>query len=292
MKIQNKITVVFIVLAIIVLLIVIQLFKYPLKRFTFDFYHPFFVPIQKVENMTAKQALMLQNKTLLVDELLRFQQLNEKIFTELNLLHEVKKENTELKDLLGLKSKTGYKPLFAEIFRRDPGLWNATCFINKGSSDGIIPGCVVLCRIPRKKNSEYVFAVVGRVFKVSKYESQIETVISQNCRLSVILKHSMAAGILEGGVISNETPLLNVTKLPAFKTYFAGEAVVTSGLSRYTTPPSLLVGYIAGTEKKPNIQIVTNLYATAKVIPAVDFAKLHYLVVLIPKPPSSYKSEE
>lgn len=283
MKRKNKISLVFIILTIIALLVFIKVFNRPLHSLTSDFYHPFFSPIQKVENLSAKQALMLQSKTELVEELLKLQQVNEQFSAELNVQQEIKQENANLKDLLAFKSTPGYKCVFAKIFRRDPDFWNQSFSINKGSKDGILAGCAVLCRIPKGKNKKYVFAVAGRISKVSQNDAQVETIISKNCRLSVILKNNKAAGILEGGTIKNGKPETIVTMLPAFKKYMAGETVVTSGLSKDTTPPLLFVGKIADSNGAPDVQIVTNLFAKARVIPAVDFDNLRYLVVLVPK---------
>ena len=126
MKPRNKITAVFIILAIVALVVLIQVFNRPLHRITSDFYHPFFSPVSKVENMTAKQALMLQSKTSLVKDLLDLQQVNEKFSAEINVLQEVNKENANLKDLLGFKPAPGYKCIFAEIYLRDPTSWNET----------------------------------------------------------------------------------------------------------------------------------------------------------------------
>lgn len=283
MKPGKRVSTVFIILVVIALLVLIQVFHRPLHRFTSDFYHPFFSPVQKVENLTAKQALMLQSKTSLVEEMLKLQQVNEQYSAEMNVLQEVKDENTALKDLMSFKPSPGFKCVFAEIFRRDPGNWNQHFSINKGAEDGIKEGNVVLCRIPKEKDSKYDFAVVGRVSSVDKDNAQVETVISINCKLSVMLEKNKAAGILEGGTEQNGKPVMSVTKLPAFKKYSAGETVITSGLSRYQTPPLLLVGKVADNNGAPDIQVITNLYAKAKIVPAVDFDNLRYLVVLIPK---------
>jgi len=283
MKTRRKITVIFIVLALLAMVMLIQVFNRPLHRITSDFYHPFFSPVSKVENLTMKQTLLLQSKSSLVKELLQLQKVNEKISAEINILQDIKKENIDLKELLAFKSKPGFKCVFAEIYLRDPTLWNESFSINKGSADGIKPGCVVLCRIPKEKAEEYVFAVAGRVAAVSKNESQIATLISRNCRISVILKNSRGAGILEGGTYGNGKPSVKVTKLPILKTYKSGETVLTSGLSRDTTPPLLYVGNVSSKKNIPNIRIIDNLYANADITPAINFDNLRYLIVLVPR---------
>jgi rod shape-determining protein MreC len=279
----KKFIVIFVILALLAMALLIQVFNRPLHRITSDFYHPFFSPVSKMENLTMKQALLLQSKPSLVKEMLQLQKVNEKFSSEINLLQDIKKENADLKELLVFKPTPGFKCIFAEIYLRDPALWNESFSINKGSADGIKPGCAVLCRVQKEKAAEYVFAVAGRVSAVAEHESQIETIISKNCRISVILKDSRGAGILEGGTFGNGEPSVIVTKLPVFKTYKAGETVLTSGLSRDTTPPLLYVGNVSSRNNTPNIRIVDNLYADADITPAVNFDNLRYLIVLVPK---------
>ena len=283
MKSGRKFTVIFVILALLAILLLIQVFDRPLHRITSDFYHPFFTPVSKIENLTIKQALLLKSKQSLVKEMLQLQKVNEKFSAELNVLQDIKKENINLKELLTFKPNPGFKCVFAEIYLRDPAFWNESFSINKGSDDGIKPGCIVLCRAPEERSSEYVFAVAGRVASVRKNEAIIETIISRSCRLSVILKESKGAGILEGGTYKNGKPSVKVTKLPAFKTYQPGETVVTSGLCRDTTPPLLYVGNVSGRKNSPDVKFVDNLYANAKIKPAVDFDNLRYLIVLVPR---------
>ncbi|MBN1865019.1 MAG: rod shape-determining protein MreC [Victivallales bacterium] len=271
------------VIGILSAAVLVQIFHRPLHRLTSDFYHPFFSPLSKVENLSAKQALMLQSKDALVEELLALQRVNEQFSADLNVLREVAQENSSLKDLLGIKPVPGFRCVFSEVFLRDPTLWNESFSINKGSADGIVPGCIVLCRITKEKGTDYVFAVAGRISKVASHRSQVETVVGRDCRLSVILRESGAAGILEGGTVAGGRPVLKAGKLPATKTYKAGESVITSGLGGDTTPALLLVGRVGARGGTPDVRVVNNLYAEALVEPAADFNNLRHIVVLVPK---------
>lgn len=282
MKRKQKFSVIFIILVLLTILLLIQIFNRPLQRITSDFYHPFFTPVSKIENLAMKQTLLLQSKQSLVKELLQLQKVNEKFSAKLNVLQDVEKENMNLKEQLNFKPKPNFKCVFAEIYLRDPAFWNESFSINKGSADGIKPGCVVLCRVPEERHSKYIFAVAGRIATVRKNEAIIETVISKSCKLSVILKESKSAGILEGGTCKNGQPSIKVTKLPAFKTYKTGETVITSGLCKDITPPLLYIGNVSGGKNGPDVKIIDNLYADAKIQSAVDFDNLRYLIVLVP----------
>jgi len=284
MNSSNKGNLIFIVITIIVLFSIIHIFKRPLQRFTSGFYHPFFTPISKIENLTANQALMLQDKKSLVKNLLKLQHLNESLAAENNVLQDVRIENAELKDMLSLPATPDYASVFAEIYLRDPTEWYESFSINKGSQDNIKPGCIVIARIPESaQNKDYIFAVVGRITSVTKNQSQVETIISRKCRLSIIMKESRAPGILNGGDVGGKSTIVNITKLPANKEYQKEEPVITSGLNPDLTPPLLFLGYTATKNGQPDVRKVNHLYVEINFQPAVDFDQLRYMVVLIPK---------
>jgi len=284
MKSRKKNSLIFIIISIAILFFLVKIIQRPLQRFTSGFYHPFFTPISKIENLSAKQALMLQDKNSLVKELLKLQRLNETLAAENNVLQDLKKENAELKDMLGLIPTPDYKSVFAEIYLRDPAEWYESFSLNKGTKDKIQPGCIVIARIPENaENSEYIFAVVGRITSVTQTQSQVETIISKKCRLSVIIQNSKAPGILDGGLINGKNTTVKITKLPVYKNYINHDVVITSGLNPDLTPPLLFLGYTSEKETQPNIKKVNHLYAELNFRPAIDFDNLRYMVVLIPK---------
>jgi len=284
MKYKKKNSLILIAISLIVLFFLVKLLQRPIQRFTSGFYHPFFTPISKIENMTARQALMMQDKKSLVKELLKLQRINETLAAENNVLQDLKKENAELKDMLGIIQTPDYKSIFAEIYLRDPAEWYESFSLNKGSNDNIQPGCIVIARIPENRaNTDYVFAVVGRITSVTPTQSQVETIISRKCRLSVILKESQAPGILDGGIVNGKNTTVKITKLPVYKNYKAHEAVITSGLNPDLTPPLLFLGYSSEKGSSPDIKKVNHLYAELNFRPAIDFDNLRYMVVLIPK---------
>ena len=284
MNIKIKYNLIIFVLIAVSAFVLFHLFKRPLQRLTSNFYYPFYTPISKIENLTAKEALQQESKISLISELMALQKVNEKYSIQLSLLQNVKKENIALKKLYKLPLGSNHKCVFAEVFLRDPALWYETFSINKGRNAGIVLGAVVLARIPSyNKREKDDFAVVGRVVKVSNNDSQVETIMNRNCQLSVLMKNNGTPGILKGEEFSGGKRYVVMTTLPVDRNYTPGEIVVTSGLSRMTTPPGLLIGHVAGKNKVAEIKRVNNLYAEANIEPAVDFDNLRYLIVLIPE---------
>lgn len=279
---RKKIAAVIVVVLIVALACAFQIFRRTLQRLTSEFYYPFLYPVAHLENATLRESLLLKSKTKLVDELLNLKTVNEELTAELKPLRLAMNDKRRLEELLKIKPKPGFNCVFAEIYLRDPTLWFESFSINKGDKDGIAVGAIVMCRVNGIDNPDFPFAVVGRIIAVSEHDAQVETILSGNCKLSVILKKSKAPGILRGSSSKNGAPLALVTALPVFNNYSAGEMVVTSGLTKKITPPDLLIGRIAG-KNSSAVKIIDNLTAEATVDPAVDFNSIRYLVVLVPQ---------
>ena len=111
------------------------------------------------------------------------------------------KENHALRKLLGLKVNPYYNYIFAEIIYRDPIEWFNRFTVNKGTDDGIEDGAIVLARVRVKNNnfSKDYFAVAGRVGSTSKHTAIINTIINDECDLSVLVPENGATGVLVGG---------------------------------------------------------------------------------------------
>jgi len=276
-------------MAIISAILSLQVFKKAIFKVTSEFYHPFIAPLSTSEHSSVGESLQQKNRQELISEIVTLRKKNEKEEAQIQILNSLKSDKKRLEDLLTIKPVPGYKCVFAEIYIRDPAFWYESFSINKGSSSGIKPGAIVLCKTENSDRDRYVFAVLGRVSNVDKNLSQVQTIISQTCKLSVIVKGSKAAGILKGGTIDNGKPYVKIAYLPVFKTYKDNADVVTSGLCRgdvsaksnqqinyHSTPSGLFIGNIIG-----KVKTVNNLSAEAEVAPAVDFDSLKYVIVLV-----------
>ena len=275
------------ILALLSAVLSLQIFQRLFFKTTSGFFRPFIEPISCTENNSSEETLQEKTKDELISELLQQKRVNKRQLARLELLNSVKRDKEGLEYLLKIKPIPGYKCIYAQIYLRDPAFWYESFSINQGSEMGIKLGCIVLSKITTTKNNSYEFAVVGRISKVSPYSSQVETIISKNCNLSVIIENSQAAGILKGGTIRNSSPSIRIAYLPLSKNYKDQDTVLTSGLCKgseiekrnsatHSTPSGLFIGNISG-----RVKIVNNLNVEAKVKPAVNFDSLKYVIVLI-----------
>ena len=286
---RRKITAVITVLIAVMTALSLQIFRRPLLRMTSEFYHPFFAPVSKAENYSIRQALLLKTKKELVDQILTQQNLNEQLQAKLLILQDTANDKVRLEELLKIRPWSGFRCIYAEIYIRDPAMWYQSFSVNKGSLDGIVPGSIVLSRTTAENDRKYMFAVTGRISDVTEHSALVQTVVSRLCRLSVVIKDSEAAGILEGGTVENAEPFAKVAYLPAFKSYTPGTEVFTSGFctgdgessetaDRHRTPGGLFVGTLT-----KNIRTVNKLSTEAEIKPAVDLDSLRYVIVLVPE---------
>lgn len=265
----------------------LQIFHNVFYQTTSAFFRPFINSESSSDDRSLRAELQKKTKDELITQLIQLQQINDHQEAKLELLDSVKTDKNRLKALLEIRDIPGYKCIYAQIYLRDPVFWYESFSINQGSASGIKPGCIVLCKISPAEKGGHQFAVAGRISRVTEFSSQVETIISKNCNLSVIIKDSQAAGILKGGTVRNSEPSIKVTYLPLSKNYRERAEVFTSGLcqvsaedsypySYHSTPGGLFIGNLSG-----KIKIVNNLNAEAKVTPAVDFDSLKYVIVLI-----------
>ncbi|NOY74514.1 MAG: rod shape-determining protein MreC [Kiritimatiellaeota bacterium] len=279
---KNKISAIIVLIVIVGLACASQIFRRTLHRLSSEFYYPFLYPVVHAESATLRESLLLKSKTKLIDELLNLKTVNEELAAELKPLRSAMEDKRRLEELLRIKPKPGFKCVFAEVYLRDPAFWYESFSINKGGSEGIKVGSIVVCRVKGVDNPEFPFGVVGRIIAVSEHSSQVETIFSGRCRLSVLLRKTKAPGILRGTTSWRGEPMVLATALPVFSHYSVGEFVVTSGLTKNVTPPDLLIGGIAGSDS-PAVRIIDKLTAEVVVKPAVDFDSIRYLVVLVPR---------
>ena len=279
--------------ALISAVIVFQLFWSTIYKTTSAFFHPFIGSALQLKDKAAEKPFQQQTKDELIKGISLLKKENEKLQIKIELLNSIKNDKKRVEELLKITPTPGYKCIFAEIYLRDPAFWYENLSINKGSDAGITDGAIVLCKTEKQSdNRKHSFAVLGRITEVTKHSSQVQTIISRTCNLSVIIGDSKAAGILKGGTIKNDLPYIKIAYLPLFKKYKSDAAVYTSGLCRnsesgvsdqtglprHSTPGGLFIGTLSG-----QIKIVNNLNAEAEVIPAVNFNDLQYVIILIPE---------
>lgn len=252
------------------------------KRVVSDFYHPFFSSVEAVSDKAASESLRVRSKGELAEQVLKLQKENDILSAKMSILNNLKKENIELRELVGLGKIPFFNCLTSEILRRDPARWYEKLIINRGSADGVMEGSIVISKIIRKDTGGISFAVVGRIKSVSLHESAVSTILSDDCSLSVMVSGKRAHGIAGTGKKTGRTFTVGLKYLPKDVAYSPGEFVFTSGLSGLT-PSSLLIGKLISDGEGRVVNIKDNLYAEAKMDAAVNFDNLHFVLVLVPE---------
>ncbi|MFA6567564.1 MAG: rod shape-determining protein MreC [Victivallales bacterium] len=252
------------------------------KRVVSDFYHPFFSSVEAVSDKAASESLFLRGKGELADQVLKLQKENDIMSAKMSVLNNLKRENIELRELVGVGKVPFFNCLTSEIVRRDPVRWYEKLVINRGSADGVSEGSIVISKILRKDVGGAAFAVVGRIKSVSLHESVVSTILSDDCSLSVMVSGRRAHGIAGSGRKTGRTFTVGIKYLPKDVGYSSGEFVYTSGLSGLT-PSSLLIGKLAGGGEGRVVSVKDNLYAEAGMEAAVNFDNLHFVLVLVPE---------
>ncbi len=252
------------------------------KRVVSDFYHPFFHSVEAVSDKAASESLLIRSKNELADQVLKLQKENDIMSAKMSILNNLKRENIELRELVGVGKVPFFNCLTSEIIRRDPVRWYEKLVIDRGSADGVKEGSLVISKILRKDGVGTAFAVVGRIKSVSLHESVVSTILSDDCSLSVMVSGKRAHGIAGTGNKTGRSFIVGIKYLPKDVPYSAGEFVYTSGLSGLT-PSSLLLGNLAMDVEGKAVKIKDNLYAEARMESAVNFDNLHFVLVLVPE---------
>lgn len=175
---------------------------------------------------------------------------------------EIYLENNRLKGLLGFKQRSGLRLLPARIIGRSPDSWSSSATIDKGKSNGIGRGMVLIS--PQ--------GLVGRVVESADNSSKILLINDPSLGVSSIVQRSRQEGLVNGTFGSK----LIMRYLPKDSDIVAGDLIITSGLSQIY-PKGLLVGRVINIGSDLS---GLNRYAIIK--PAVDCSAIEEVLVIIP----------
>ncbi|EKN65854.1 rod shape-determining protein MreC [Neobacillus bataviensis LMG 21833] len=180
-------------------------------------------------------------------------------------VQELKKENKELRDVLGeKKTLRDFEPLPATVIGRNPDRWHEMIIIDKGKLQGV------------KKNMAVVTAsgLIGKVKNVTQFSSTVQLLSSMDPknRISAIVQgETNVHGLVEG--YDQEKKLLMVKAIPSGAKIEKGQTVITSGLGGFF-PQGLMIGKVVEVKQD---QYGLNL--TALVKPGADFYDITNVIV-------------
>ena len=182
-------------------------------------------------------------------------------------LAETVAENQRLTRLLRLAGHVSPRTIGARVIGRDASNWWKTIQLDRGSDDGVRTNCPVL-------NAD---GLVGKIISVSRGDSRVLLLLDPNCKVSGLLQKGRETGVVAGsGAGLTREPRCCMTFVDRNAKIAAGQTIITSGLGS-VFPKGVLIGTVTGAH--PNAQ--TGMCQDLDVKPAVDFARLEEVVVII-----------
>jgi rod shape-determining protein MreC len=188
----------------------------------------------------------------------------DRLQSEIARLRELEVENRDLRNLLGLKQRTGTGELLpARVIARDPSPFVQAITLDRGTEDGVKEGMTIITWR----------GVVGRVSRVGPTSSKVLLITDTSSSISgrVQSSESRVTGIIKG---RPEGGLL-MQRIPQEETLQTGETVVTSDFGGLM-PEGLVIGDIIQIRRKD-----VDVLQEAVIEPSADMKRLERLYVLM-----------
>lgn len=193
---------------------------------------------------------------------------------ELAGLRELRRENRELRQDIGLAVAPEWRVTPVRVLARDPADWNRRFRIAAGRQHGVREGSPVVAG----------GGLVGRVSSVGGTSAVVLTLADPGCRVSVRMRGTDAVGILRGRrrVRWREPPSALLDYLPRDEAYRHGVAVETSGLGN-EVPGGITVGHVEIWDESTGevARLADGAYAQVLIRPAADFDLRGHVAVLL-----------
>jgi rod shape-determining protein MreC len=185
---------------------------------------------------------------------------------EVSLLRESKLENIRLRQMIGLKQRTPFTYIAANVIGKNNQPMRETITLNVGESDGV------------KYNMPIVTdaGLVGRIGATSSRYSIGQLMLHRDFRVSTRVQRARADGILFW--TGERFELKNVPRTQDVK---KGDVVLTSSFSTLY-PEGLKIGIVSSIHIEQGA-----LFHTIAVEPAVDFSSLEEVFVITHVPDSA-----
>ena len=186
----------------------------------------------------------------------------DRLTQELVRLPEVERENTQLKEQLGLKqAQPRYAWRAAQVLGQEPSDIMRGLIISRGANDGIQRGMTVL-----STNG----SLVGRIVYVGATTSRVLLITDVSSSVSAVVQSSRAYGVVNG----QRSGTLLMKYIRQGEQLKTGDIVVTSGVGG-VFPEGFMVGRVTDVR-----QIDIEMFQEARVDSQVDFDRLETVLVI------------
>ena len=193
------------------------------RRIAADFFHPFFSASNVLDrNESIRAAFEL---------------------TASSQLDALSRENDELRRIAGLEQLPKFRYVVGEVRQFDPLYWNERFLLNRGSADGVEPGCAVIALTTVNNNLQAV--VAGFTRSVATDSCEVLTLTNPELRVPVKLLRAQEVGFINGDNLPQSRPdMARLSNLPLSGRYRIGDVAVTTDFST-GVPAGLRLGTLA-----------------------------------------------
>jgi len=179
-------------------------------------------------------------------------------------VEELQRENERLRRLLGFVEEHPRRSIAAQVIAEDASSWFRTIDIDRGYEEGVTEGLPVV----------NAAGLIGRVVRSTAHSSRVLLITDASSAVAVLVQDERIRGVCrgQGGTLALDFALVQ-------DAIQIGDGVITSGLGG-VFPKGLVVGYVRSVHREQ-----FGLFQTVEVEPAVDFAHLEEVLVLIREAP-------
>jgi len=216
---------------------------------------------ERAEELKRVRELLEENEALK-------EQINE-LTIENTTLQQDRYELTNLRELYELDAEySDYEKVGARIIAKDSGNWFDSFVIDKGAEDGIEVDMNVMAG----------HGLVGRVVDVHDSWAKVVAIIADNSNVSGEMLATSDKLMVRGNLELYSQGVIGFEQLVDDRNQVKeGDKIVTSNISdKYL--PGILIGYVSSISQDSN-----NLTKSGTLIPAVDFAHLNEVLVILEK---------
>lgn len=160
----------------------------------------------------------------------RLRAADEQLRRQIIELQAAAQENAQLRQALDFEKSSGHKLVAAAIVGRGPDGFSRTMEVDRGTSDGVRPGMVVVTGA----------GLLGRITEAGPHTAIVQTLADPQTRVNVFLSKSNLEGTVTGGANALQLEIQHsLGVVPS-----SGEWALTSGVGG-SYPRGLVVGEVA-----------------------------------------------
>jgi rod shape-determining protein mreC len=262
-------------LLIVLLVISSVLLTFSGGRFIVDFKSVGFSVAAGTENAVHSVSVFVTDTVTAVRELAelrtKYAALTEKL-KDYELLQrsnaDIRRENRELKELLGFADEISYKNIPAQVTGFDPDNLYSGIIINRGTTHGVRKNMPVIAF--QGSNA----GLVGKIVQVGRASSMVIPVYDYQCYVAARVQTTKHRGLVNGQGSPDLPLIMRYVQKRAKDEISIGDKILASGENNLF-PKDSPIGIVTGIKVHDY-----ETYLELTVEPIIDFARLDYVFVL------------